>query len=100
MSAQNEEPVESYVSLYNPADYTHLKPSSDERELFNQISEFKINKVELDTVLKCFIPEYIPAIGTPHNFVSVCESSSLLISTQWNFFCLIVVVVMLRIARK
>lgn len=76
MSENSEKAAESYTSLYNPADYAHLKPNAEEAELFKQISEFQIVKVELDTVLKCFIPDYIPAIGTPHNFVSVRLSSS------------------------
>ena len=66
--------AESYDNLegaYNPKDYLHLDVSADTRDLFGYIDRYKPQEVELDTVLKCFIPEYIPAIGELDPFIKV-----------------------------
>jgi hypothetical protein len=42
------------------------------RDLFQYIERYKAPEVELETLLKCFIPEYIPAIGDMDGFVKVC----------------------------
>jgi len=36
------------------------------------IERYKPQEVELDTPLRCFIPEYIPAIGELDAFIKVC----------------------------
>jgi hypothetical protein len=41
------------------------------RDLFQYIERYKPQEVELDTPLKCFIPEYIPAIGELDAFIKV-----------------------------
>lgn len=66
--------AESYDNLdgaYNPKDYLHLDVSADTRDLFGYIDRYKPQEVELDTTLKCFIPEYIPAIGELDPFIKV-----------------------------
>ena len=45
------------------------------KELFQHISRYTPQTVELDTKLKPFIPEYIPAIGDIDAFLKV-----------WNLF--------------
>lgn len=50
-------------SGYNPADYAHLNVPTDVRELFQYIGRYKPHNVELETKIRCFIPEYIPAVG-------------------------------------
>ena len=48
-----------------------LQVSAEVKELFQYIGRFKPNKVELDTHLKCFIPDYIPAVGEIDSFIKV-----------------------------
>lgn len=55
--------------LYNPKDYANLKVSDDIRELFTYITNYTPHTVELDTRLRPFIPEYIPAIGDVDPFL-------------------------------
>jgi hypothetical protein len=44
---------------------------SQVRELFEYIPRYKPHNVELDTRLKCFIPDYIPAVGEIDPFLKV-----------------------------
>jgi len=46
--------------------------SADLKELFHHISRYTPQIVELDTKLKPFVPEYIPAIGDIDAFLKVC----------------------------
>lgn len=41
------------------------------RDLFQHIERYKPHEVELESTLKCFIPEYIPAIGEMDAFIKV-----------------------------
>ena len=97
----DENADESYENLegaYNPKDYSNLNATADVKDLFQYIERYKpqevhwsrqrlflhlelpncfsffcfcLKQVELDTVLKCFIPEYIPAIGEIDSFVKI-----------------------------
>ncbi|GAB6033091.1 Intraflagellar transport protein 46 [Chamberlinius hualienensis] len=57
--------------IYNPADYDHLAVSSEIRELFQLISRYAPQTIELDYKLKPFIPEFIPAVGDIDAFIKV-----------------------------
>ena len=48
---------------YNPADFNNLQVSSEVKDLFEYIKRYKPQKIDLDTKLKPFIPDYIPAVG-------------------------------------
>jgi hypothetical protein len=56
---------------YNPTDYLHLDASDEIRKLFSYIEHYKPKDIVLDTILKPFIPAYIPAIGQVDNFLKV-----------------------------
>ena len=45
--------------------------SSEIRELFGYIGRYKPHNIELETKLKCFIPDYIPAVGEIDAFIKV-----------------------------
>ena len=45
--------------------------SAEVRDLFQYIERYKPHEVELESTLKCFIPEYIPAIGEMDAFIKV-----------------------------
>lgn len=61
----------SQAKLYNPADYKHLVVSSEIQDLFDYIGRHKPADIELDTKLKAFIPDFIPAIGEIDAFLKV-----------------------------
>ena len=56
---------------YNPADYADLKVTADVRDLFSHITRFTAHEVELESTLKCFIPDFIPAVGEIDAFIKV-----------------------------
>lgn len=56
---------------YNPREFEHLNVSSEVGELFQYIGRFKPRPHQLDVKLKCFIPDYIPAVGDIDEFIKV-----------------------------
>ena len=66
-----EESYDNIEGAYNPADYEALNVSAEVRDLFQYIDRYKPQEQDLDTVLKCFIPEYIPSIGEMDAFIKV-----------------------------
>jgi intraflagellar transport protein 46 len=48
-----------------------LNVTAEVRDLFQYIERYKAQEVELETPLKCFIPDYIPAIGELDAFIKV-----------------------------
>ncbi len=72
------DPARSVWLNYNPAEYKTLNVSPDIKDLFKHITKYPFNKhsyvpqvFELETQLKPFIPEYIPAIGEVDAFIKV-----------------------------
>lgn len=70
-----------FLRAYDPSDYEHLSVSSELKELFQHIKRYIPQPLELETQLRPFIPEYIPAIGdidaflkVPSYHVSSCQS--------------------------
>uniref|UniRef100_A0A8C3W9F5 Intraflagellar transport protein 46 homolog n=1 Tax=Catagonus wagneri TaxID=51154 RepID=A0A8C3W9F5_9CETA len=56
---------------YDPADYEHLPVSAEIKELFQYISRYTPQLIELDHKLKLFIPDFIPAVGDTDAFLKV-----------------------------
>jgi intraflagellar transport protein 46 len=48
---------------YNADDYAHLNVTAEVKDLWNYIGRYKPHNIELESKLKCFIPDYIPAVG-------------------------------------
>mmetsp|Transcript_1188 Transcript_1188/g.4084 ORF Transcript_1188/g.4084 Transcript_1188/m.4084 type:complete len:427 (-) Transcript_1188:2794-4074(-) len=59
------------IPEYHPEDYAHLNVSREIKQLFSMISSYKPHSIELDTKLKPFIPDYIPAVGDLDPFLKV-----------------------------
>nr|XP_019571906.1 PREDICTED: intraflagellar transport protein 46 homolog isoform X4 [Rhinolophus sinicus] len=57
--------------VYDPADYEHLPVSSEMKDLFQYISRYTPQLIELDHKLKPFIPDFIPAVGDIDAFLKV-----------------------------
>lgn len=59
-------PVEG---LYDPAEYANLAVSSEINDFFQYITRYKPHTIELETKMRPFIPDYIPAVGDIDSFV-------------------------------
>jgi len=60
-------------SLCRRKSYDNLRVSSEIQELFQYIKHYEPPQMELDTKLKCFIPDYIPSIGNIDPFIKVAR---------------------------
>eukprot|EP00472_Partenskyella_glossopodia_P002754 CAMPEP_0197517416 /NCGR_PEP_ID=MMETSP1318-20131121/2423_1 /TAXON_ID=552666 /ORGANISM="Partenskyella glossopodia, Strain RCC365" /LENGTH=322 /DNA_ID=CAMNT_0043066947 /DNA_START=182 /DNA_END=1150 /DNA_ORIENTATION=+ len=58
-------------NLYNATEYKDLDVSPEIRQLFDHIERYKPAIIELDTKMKPFIPDYIPAVGDIDSFLKV-----------------------------
>ncbi|CAG5123981.1 unnamed protein product, partial [Candidula unifasciata] len=56
---------------YDPSDYENLAVSSDIKDLFQYITRYTPQVIELDHKLKPFIPDYIPAVGDIDAFIKI-----------------------------
>eukprot|EP00003_Mantamonas_plastica_P024782 TRINITY_DN468_c0_g1_i4.p1 TRINITY_DN468_c0_g1~~TRINITY_DN468_c0_g1_i4.p1 ORF type:complete len:555 (+),score=177.28 TRINITY_DN468_c0_g1_i4:803-2467(+) len=56
---------------YNPDDYQNLDVAHEIKELFQYITRYKPQTVEIETKLKPFIPDYIPAVGDIDAFIKI-----------------------------
>ncbi|KAG9351526.1 hypothetical protein JZ751_022777 [Albula glossodonta] len=57
------EPGSAPEGAYDPADYDHLPVTAEIKELFQYITRYTPQTIELDHKLKPFIPDFIPAVG-------------------------------------
>ncbi|EDO32036.1 predicted protein, partial [Nematostella vectensis] len=56
---------------YDPADYEHLPVSQEIKELFQYITRYTPQSIDLEHKLKPFIPDFIPAVGDIDAFIKV-----------------------------
>ncbi|MGH0129779.1 UNVERIFIED_CONTAM: hypothetical protein FKN15_059463 [Acipenser sinensis] len=62
---------------YDPNDYNHLPVTAEIKELFQYISRYTPQTIELDHKLKPFIPDFIPAVGDIDAFLKQIKVKSL-----------------------
>ena len=62
------QPIEG---MYDPEEFSDLPVGEDVRDLFDYILRYVPQKLELDSKLKPFIPEFIPAVGDIDAFIKV-----------------------------
>ncbi|KAM6960426.1 intraflagellar transport protein 46 homolog [Tautogolabrus adspersus] len=67
----DDEPSAAPEGAYDPADYANLPVSSDIKELFQYITRYSPQNIELEQSLKPFIPDFIPAVGDIDAFLKV-----------------------------
>ena len=60
-----------FCRAYDPAEYENLPVSSEIKELFQYITRYTPQTIELEHKLKPFIPDYIPAVGDIDAFIKV-----------------------------
>ena len=56
---------------YNPQDYVNLNIDQEIKDIFSYINDYNPESIEIDTFLKPFVPEYIPAIGEVDAFLKI-----------------------------
>lgn len=66
-----EDDVTGIEGAYDPADYEHLNVGQDIKELFQYITRYTPQTIELEHKLKPFNPDYIPAVGDIDAFLKV-----------------------------
>eukprot|EP00043_Microstomoeca_roanoka_P001447 m.32771 g.32771 ORF g.32771 m.32771 type:complete len:364 (-) comp10820_c0_seq1:93-1184(-) len=64
-------PAPKLEGAYDPSEYASLNVPQEISELFEYITSFQPEVLELDTKLKPFIPEYIPAVGDIDAFLKI-----------------------------
>jgi intraflagellar transport protein 46 len=57
--------------MYDAAEYDDLPVSAEIKELFRYIGAYKAHNIELETRMRPFIPDYIPAVGDIDPFIKV-----------------------------
>ncbi|XP_041842186.1 intraflagellar transport protein 46 homolog isoform X2 [Melanotaenia boesemani] len=67
----DDEPTEALEGAYDPADYANLPVSTEIKELFQYITRYTPQSMDLDHRLKPFIPDFIPAVGDIDAFLKV-----------------------------
>jgi len=71
-----EDSLDNLEGAYNARDYQSLNVASEVRDLFQYIERYKPHEVQLEAPLRCFIPDYIPAIGELDAFIKVTQCCS------------------------
>lgn len=61
---------------YDPADYENLPVTPEIKELFQYITRYTPQTIELDHKLKPFIPDFIPAVGDIDAFIKIIRPDS------------------------
>jgi intraflagellar transport protein 46 len=56
---------------YDPAEFQNLDVPAEVNELFQYITRYKPHTVDLETKLKPFVPDFIPAVGEVDGFIKV-----------------------------
>lgn len=67
----DDDEVTALEGAYDPAHYANLPVSTEVRELFQYITRYTPQSVELDHSLRPFIPDFIPAVGDIDAFLKV-----------------------------
>jgi len=67
----DDEDDKEVPGTYNPNDYGNLQVGSDVKDLFEYIARYKPQKIDLDTKLKPFVPDYVPAVGEVDAFLKM-----------------------------
>lgn len=65
-----------FFRAYDPAEYENLPVSSEIKELFQYITRYTPQTIDLEHKLKPFIPDYIPAVGDIDAFIKVRQNLS------------------------
>lgn len=69
---EDEEDEEKPVpGAYNPMEFANLPVSGEVKELFEYIQRFKPQAIDLETKIRPFIPDFVPAVGEVDAFLKM-----------------------------
>lgn len=57
--------------IYDPSEFSHLPVSAEVKDLFQNITRYTPQNIELDYKLRPFIPDFIPAVGDIDAFLKI-----------------------------
>lgn len=60
-----------FYRAYDPADYDNLQVSPEIKEMFEFITRYSYQVIELEHKLKPFIPDFIPSVGDTDAFIKI-----------------------------
>nr|SVE76079.1 EOG090X0FP3 [Daphnia hispanica] len=66
-----EENDGSIANLYDPIEFNSVNVPFQIRELFHFITKYRPQILEMETKLKPFLPDFIPAVGDPDAFLKI-----------------------------
>nr|SVE87072.1 EOG090X0FP3 [Daphnia similis] len=66
-----DEMDDSSANLYNPIEFNGVNVPFQIRELFHFITKYRPQILEMETKLKPFLPDFIPAVGDPDAFLKI-----------------------------
>ncbi|XP_071959237.1 intraflagellar transport protein 46 homolog isoform X2 [Antedon mediterranea] len=66
-----DDPHVALEGAYDPAEYDTLPVSEEIKDLFQYITRYTPQTIELDHKLRPFIPDYIPAVGDIDAFIKI-----------------------------
>ncbi|CAI8027663.1 Intraflagellar transport protein 46 homolog [Geodia barretti] len=87
-SVSDDNPQQIHTGVYDPRNYDHLRVSGELKKLFQHVTHYTPQSIELETQLRPFIPDYIPAIGDIDAFLKVSrpdgktESAGLVVADE------------------
>ncbi|CAE1293130.1 IFT46 [Acanthosepion pharaonis] len=68
---EDEEDEVHIEGAYDPADYDNLQVSPEIKEMFEFITRYSYQVIELEHKLKPFIPDFIPSVGDTDAFIKI-----------------------------
>ena len=60
-----------FPDQYDPSEYANLKVDGEVQELFGYIGRYKPHCVDLQTQLKPFVPDFMPAVDDVDGFIKI-----------------------------
>jgi len=70
-SSSGDEEESKHPGQYDPNEFSQLNVTPEVQELFQYIGRYKPHTVDLETHLKPFIPDFIPAVGEVDGFIKI-----------------------------
>ncbi|BES99863.1 intraflagellar transport 46 homolog (Chlamydomonas) [Nesidiocoris tenuis] len=72
-SDEDELQAAALEGAYDPKDYEHLNVTPDVREIFQYITFYTPQVIELEYKLQPFVPDFIPAVGDVDGFIKIAR---------------------------
>jgi len=67
----DDEDEKQIPGAYNPLEYANLPVSGEVKELFEYIQRFKPQVIDLESKIRPFVPDFVPAVGEVDAFLKM-----------------------------